>query len=307
MRILIAEDEPVSQLVLRRTLQVWGYQVTVVDNGHDALEALLEPDGPQIAVLDWMMPRLTGPEVCQLLREQEPEAYRYLIVLTSRSLTADLVAGLNAGADDFLAKPFVREELQARIRAGQRILDLHNQLLTARKALYRQATRDPLTGVYNRRALLERMELELSRFTRGKSPPAGVLMLDLDHFKHVNDTYGHLAGDQVLEEATRRFQATLRDYDTLGRYGGEEFAVLVPSASASILATIAERLRACIAEAPIDADGHRIRVTVSVGAHLATPGETCEEALQGADRALYRAKRTGRNRVCASWLQALAS
>jgi diguanylate cyclase (GGDEF)-like protein len=304
MRILIAEDDRVSQLVLRKTLQVWGYDAVVVDNGEAALTALLDPDGPQIAVLDWMMPGLTGPEVCRRVREDGPEAYRYLIVLTGRTQTADLVEGLDAGADDFLAKPSVREELQARIRAGQRILDLHNQLLAARQALIIQATRDPLTGVFNRRALMERMELELSRAARGQSKRAGVLMLDLDHFKHVNDTYGHLAGDQVLIEATRRFQAALRDYDVLGRYGGEEFVVLVPDATEAVVAAVAERLRACVADAPIiHGDGHRIAVTTSVGAHISAPGQSCLDAIQAADEALYTAKRAGRNRVCSTWGQ----
>ncbi|MED5371125.1 MAG: diguanylate cyclase [Myxococcota bacterium] len=296
MRILIADDDAVSRLILSRTLQTWGYSVEQVDNGDDAYEELMKPDAPTLAIVDWMMPGMDGPEVCAAIRAEGPEPYRYMILLTARTETEDLVHGLSSGADDFLSKPFNQEELKARLRAGQRILNLQSQLIEAREALRYQATRDALTGVLNRATLMQKLREELDRTDRNDRN-LGVAIFDLDHFKSINDTFGHLAGDEVLREVTRRVGGVLRHYDAVGRYGGEEFVCIFPDTTADGLFSAAERVRKVIAKGPVMADGALIPVTASLG--VAITADPCEpESLLGAaDAALYRAKESGRNRV----------
>jgi diguanylate cyclase (GGDEF)-like protein len=196
-----------------------------------------------LAILDWMMPGLDGVEVCRKVRQAGGAPYVYLIMLTGRAERRDVVQGMGAGADDYLSKPFDEQELRVRLRAGRRIVDLQEALRTL-------ATRDALTGTWNRRAILEILRRELARGAR-EGTPVGVVLADLDHFKRVNDTLGHLTGDAVLSEAARRIGAALRPYDALGRYGGEEFLIVLPGCDPEGASQVAERVRGRVAEAPV--------------------------------------------------------
>jgi diguanylate cyclase (GGDEF)-like protein len=298
VRVLIADDSVVSRHLLEATLRKWGYEVVSASDGATAWDILQRDDAPALAILDWMMPRMTGLEVCRLVRQMNRERYTYILLLTSRSQKEDLIEGMESGADDYVTKPFDQHELKVRLRAGTRIIELQSELLAAREALRDQATRDSLTRLWNRASILDILQRELSRATREKRP-LGLLMVDLDHFKHVNDTHGHFAGDAVLSEAGRRMQSDLREYDSLGRYGGEEFLVLLPGCDERSTRSSAERIRAHLATQPMVLSDTTLKISASFGGTCIKPGVTCtaEELIRRADEALYRAKDLGRNRV----------
>jgi len=298
VKILIADDSIVSRHLLEATLRKWGYEVTVACDGAEALGILEREDAPALAILDWMMPGLTGPEVCKRIRERRSEPYTYTLLLTSKSQKEDLIEGMEAGADDYITKPFDQHELQVRLRAGTRLVDLQAELLAAREALREQATRDALTHLWNRRHILEILDRELARAERERCP-VGVIIVDLDHFKNVNDTYGHLTGDAVLYEAASRMQNGVRQYDSIGRYGGEEFLILLPGCDEANCIAQADRLRRLIAERDLLVHGHVLSLTASFGVTSALPGVSwsSESLIRRADEALYMAKKAGRNRV----------
>jgi diguanylate cyclase (GGDEF)-like protein len=289
MNILIAEDEVDLSHLLEVQVRLWGYQPVVVHDGLAALAALRAEDAPRLALLDWLMPGLDGVEVCRRLRGEPDGPYPYLILLTGQGGRQPMLDGLDAGADEFLAKPVDSAELKARLSAGRRIVALQEQLR-------RQASRDALTGLFNRAAVLAILERERVRAYR-EGRPLGVLLADVDHFKRVNDSRGHLAGDEVLRQAAQRMQSVLRPYDAVGRYGGEEFLAVLPGCDARATQSLAERLRACIEAAPMALDDGPLRVTMSLGATAWDGTEPAEasELLRAADEALYRAKAAGRN------------
>ncbi len=300
MRILIAEDEPVSRLRLERMLRVWGYDVTAVSDGDEAWQRLTGDGAPRLAILDWEMPGRDGVSICRELRRLEDAPYVYIILLTARTELDHLVEALNQGADDYLSKPFEPHELEARLRAGKRIVQLQWELIEAREALREQAMRDVLTGAWNRRAILAAFDRELARIERRTGETGlGVLIADIDHFKRVNDTYGHLVGDEVLCEVVQRISQDLRRYDRMGRIGGEEFLILLPECGRKEVASTVERLRRVIAD-PITTTEGPLRVTLSLGASLVPDGQrtTARQILDAADQALYAAKSTGRDRLC---------
>jgi two-component system, cell cycle response regulator len=302
MRILIADDSIVSRHLLDATLRRWGYEVVVACDGLEAWNALKQDDAPRIAILDWVMPGLTGPEVCKRLRDHAKgsasAAYTYLLLLSSKSQREDLIEGLESGADDYLTKPFDQHELKVRLRAGTRIIDLQRELLSAREELREQATKDFLTRLWNRSSILDILQRELSRGAR-ENRQVGVVLADLDRFKTVNDTFGHFAGDAVLREFSRRMLASMRPYDSIGRYGGEEFLIILPGCDENCTVSQGERMRAALANEPMLINDARHLVTGSFGATSWRPGvpAQAENLIRVADNALYMAKNQGRNRV----------
>jgi diguanylate cyclase (GGDEF)-like protein len=298
--VLIAEDDPVFRRILQSCLQSWNYQVRACDNGLDAWNVLQQEHAPQMAILDWMMPGMDGIEMCRRIRGLQLDPYRYVLLLTAKDDKHDVVQGLEAGADDYLTKPFNVDELHARVRAGKRILELQKELIQARESLRFEALHDHLTGLWNRGAVLNLLQREEQRRQRS-GDALGVIMVDVDHFKAINDSHGHLVGDVVLTEVAKRLTASVRGYDSVGRYGGEEFLIIVPGCNPQGLIISAERLRGVIAETPINSASGPIPVTISVGLVSVGPGNLKPvehiALVQAADSALYRAKAKGRNRV----------
>jgi diguanylate cyclase (GGDEF)-like protein len=291
LKVLIADDDPLSLLYLQDALEEWGYEVLTATDGLRACEILQQPDAPMLAVIDWMMPGMDGIDVCRQIRDTVRDRYIYLIMLTTRVETEFVVAAMNAGADDFIGKPFNAEELQVRVRAGRRISELEQQLRL-------KASHDALTGIYNRGALLEILDKELVRHRRD-ARPVSIIFGDLDHFKRINDEHGHLAGDAVLREVSRRVGAVLRPYDSLGRYGGEELMIVLPSSDQDGALEVAERVRAVVASQPVATAFGAIPSSLSIGIAVAegSAAVSTQKLIQMADEALYRAKLAGRNRV----------
>ena len=298
VRALIAEDNAGFRQVLERMLRKWGYDVVSAGNGIEALEILQAVDPPRLAILDWMMPGLDGVEVCRRVREQNREPYVYILLLTAKDTSAELVEGMEAGADDYLRKPVDSHELRVRIRAGRRILDLQEEVVRARETLRHQATRDQLTGIWNRGAMFDILARELKRAKR-ESTTLSIIMADLDHFKQVNDTLGHAAGDAVLRETTRRIIECVRSYDAPCRYGGEEFLVILPTCDLAGAALRAQQIRSVIAATPFQIPEGALNVSCSLGvtASSGAAGFEVGALLREADEALYAAKHNGRNRV----------
>jgi two-component system, cell cycle response regulator len=301
MKVLVAEDDPVSRKLLVARLRDWDFEPVTAHNGEEALALLRGEDAPALAILDWMMPRMDGVDVCRALRAENRERYTYVLLLTARGEQADIVAGLEAGADDYIVKPFDKNELKVRLAVGRRIVALQRDLIEARETLRYLAMHDSLTGLMNRMAVLDAVNREISR-SRREGSPLSVILADLDFFKALNDRHGHLAGDTVLRETARRMTAVVRQYDTVGRYGGEEFLVVLPNASADAARDVAERIRHAIQYEPMAADGRDIDVAMSLGVSTVIPDESTTERLilKSADDALYRAKTQGRNRVVAA-------
>lgn len=296
--LLIADDHSASCQWLERSVREWGYNPICVSDGATALAHLSAEHGPKLAVLDWEMPGLSGPQVCRIVRARAASPYIYLILLTGRDARAHCLSGLASGADDFVSKPFDPGELRLRLRVGQRIVALQQDLISARTELERRANHDALTGALNRGALLQKVEQEAARSYRQQEPFCLVL-LDLDHFKRINDEFGHTAGDVVLSETVMRLNRALRPYDSLGRYGGEEFLVLLPGCNLDDGAIVAARLRQMLVEEPIEVGrGKRHHVTASLGVVSSEQFyPTLGMMVDAADSALYRAKRNGRDRV----------
>ena len=296
MRILIAEDDLTSRTVLMGVLKKEGHEVEATVNGAEAWRVLRQPGAPALAILDWTMPVMDGPEVVRRVRAIQTDLPPYILMLTTRGEKADIVAGLEAGANDYVAKPFDPGELHARIEVGRRMVEMQAAFVASRETLAHQASHDPLTGMLNRRAILEKLEEELARAGRhGDSLAVG--MCDIDHFKRVNDTYGHQTGDDVLGGLARILNESLRPYDSAGRMGGEEFLVIAPMKASTDSVSVFGRLCTRVAESKMTTRSGELSVTVSIGVACAAAGGTVDEILEAADAALYRAKAEGRNRV----------
>ncbi len=296
MRVLVADDDLTSRRILEVILTKWGHEPTVVADGPAAALALEQPDPPRLVLLDWNMPGLLGPEVCLRIRKRETDNPPYLILLTARGEKGDVVQGLDAGANDYISKPYDLEELRARLQVGARMLELQAEIVRGRDALAFQAAHDPLTGLLNRRAVLEALDREVARAERERSA-LSIGVCDLDHFKKVNDAYGHPAGDEVLSAFARTALAGTRPYDSVGRHGGEEFLLIAPGTSGKPDDGVYERLREAAAATAVTTSAGVISFTVSIGVAGTWSGASATDLLAAADAALYRAKADGRNRV----------
>jgi two-component system, cell cycle response regulator len=299
VKILLADDDPVSRRLMERMLQRGGYEVITVENGREAARELTAAGGPRLALIDWMMPELDGPAVCREVRSRIDGAYVYILLLTSKQSSEDIVKGLQAEADDYLTKPCHPAELKARLHTGRRILQLEDKLVEAREDMRFKATHDALTLLWDRGAILALLRSELSRSKREHSS-VSVLLCDIDHFKQVNDVHGHQVGDEVLEEVSTRLSDAVRSYDAVGRYGGEEFLIVLNGCSAEDLAERAEQARKAISGRPFSTSDGSIMVSMSIGAITIQDWDktvAIEPFLKEADEALYRAKAAGRNRV----------
>jgi diguanylate cyclase (GGDEF)-like protein len=297
LKILVADDDPVCRAVLEATLSAWGYEVVSVAGGSEAWAVFESEDAPLLAILDWVMPSLDGIEVCRRLRERKAVPYVYVLLLTARNGKDDVVQGMDAGADDYLTKPVDLHELQARLRAGRRVLDLQGALLEAQEGLRIQATHDPLTGLWNRASILDNLARELARAAR-RTTAVSLVLADIDNFKAINDTFGHLAGDAVLRETAQRITQSVREYDRIGRYGGDELMVVLPECDTPAARGMAERIRGRIVATPMETSEGTVEPTISLGV-ATSPGHRVEpnHLIRAADIALYRAKKLGRNAV----------
>lgn len=295
MRILAAEDEPVSRSLLENFLQQWGYDVITAMDGNEAWSVLQQDDAPKLAILDWMMPGMDGVRICREVRRRAPDRYTYILLLSAKSQKGDLLEGMNAGADDYVTKPFDPDELRARLRAGRRILDLQDSLLATREAMNAPATHDLLTGLWNREAILGMLRQKVR--DRRYIAPVGIILVDLDHFKHVVKVYSPAAGDAVLREVARRVRSVVDIPDTVGRTRAGEVMVVVPQCYHAEVVCKAERLRAAISHEPVDTLGGPISVTASIGVATTEETRNADALLRGADVALRRAKAKGRNLV----------
>jgi diguanylate cyclase (GGDEF)-like protein len=298
VKILIAEDDVTSRRILEAVLTKWGYEVVAVADGNDAWEELQRKNAPRLAILDWMMPGIEGLDLCSMLRhnESESEEYTYIILLTAKALKENIIKGMEHGADDYIIKPFDQNELKVRVRAGERIVQLQAELLATKKKLQVLSKTDPLTGFPNRRAILSQIEIELSRAKRDKHS-VSLSLLDLDKFKNVNDTYSHTAGDAVLVECVSRIDSVTRAYDCLGRFGGEEFLIVLPGAGEDEAFITCEKIRRKISDSGVRFNAINIPITASLGVVTWDGEEKVGDLIARADKALYQAKNNGRNRV----------
>jgi diguanylate cyclase (GGDEF)-like protein len=296
-RVLLVDDSPVCRHLVTRHLRQWNYDVTVACTGLEAWRILQEPDSPKLVLLDWLMPGMDGVELCRKLRERgSKEAYVYTILLTSQSAYPDLLNAMEVGVDDYLVKPYDERELRARLLVGQRIVRLQQQLIAAREAMRCAATYDALTGLLNRREIVAFLQTELARSAREKYP-VGVILADIDNFKAINDGLGHLAGDEVLREVAKRLRGRLRAYDGAGRYGGEEFLLVLPGCDLASTLNRADELRALVAGSDVTAMAGRVTLSMGVFAAEGCEGADVNALLFQADVGLYKAKRNGKNRV----------
>jgi two-component system, cell cycle response regulator len=299
MQALVVEDSAVYRKLIGDHLRSWGFGVTLAESGSEAWQVLQQVDAPKLVLLDWVLPDLEGIELCQRIRQAGSSGpYVYVILLTSNEGRQNMLDAMQAGADDYLVKPFDELELKARLLVGKRILDLQEQLVFARESMRYAATHDSLTGLMNRGEILGMLQRELERARRERKP-VGVILGDVDHFKSVNDTLGHLFGDEALREIGRRLRAQLRVYDGVGRYGGEEFLMILPNCDWPNTLLRANELRECIAKTPVVCSGEQRLITMSMGIAVSnTDGKNDMEALLNqADAGLYAAKENGRNRI----------
>jgi two-component system cell cycle response regulator len=299
VKILIADDDPVSLRLMERTLQNCGYEVITAKDGLRAAQILSNAGGPRLALIDWMMPELDGPGVCREVRSRYDDEYVYILLLTSKQSSEDVVSGLEAGADDYLTKPCHPAELKARLHTGRRVLQLEDKLVEAREEMRFKATHDALTSLWDRGGILALLRSELSRSSR-EGTPVSLLLCDIDHFKQINDVHGHPVGDEVLQQVSTRLQDMMQPHDNVGRYGGEEFLIVLGGCSQTNLRQRVEQMQEGMRSVPFATQEGPISVSLSIGAITIENWEKStpiEPYLKETDAALYRAKAAGRDRV----------
>jgi diguanylate cyclase (GGDEF)-like protein len=293
--LLIAEENSATRSMLREFASRWGYRTILAGNGAQVLHSLEKENGPHIAIVSNSLPDCSGIDLCRKIREKRLAYYPYILLTSRRHETKELVLASESGADDYIAKPFNRSVLKARLEVARRIHASQQRWFTAGEELRVRATHDALTGLWNRDSLEGMLTRELDR-ARLSNLDTGLLLLDLDRFKEVNDTHGHQAGDLVLREAVSRICHSVRSYDSVVRYGGEEFCVVMPGCSRAQVGKRAEMIRLSVANQPFRIGTATIPLTTSVGATVISPREGSIGAiLLRADVALYRAKSSGRN------------
>ncbi len=305
MNILIAQEDKTSCQSLQATLTKWGHDVLVAPDGSEAWQALQQEGAPRLAVLDRALSGLNAFQICRNSRKRPDGPYVYFIVTVEKGREQDIIEGIRAGADDFLQTPLDPNELMTRLRVGKRVLELQGDLLRAHAAISYQTTHDPLTGLWNRTAILDALRRELARVVR-EGTPVGIIVAEIDHFKKINDSHGHMAGDAVLRETTRRIRSTVRPYDTVGRYGAQQFLVIIPGCDTHNALSQAERLRACVNGHTMDisewgkfasAEEGAITVTICAGVAAGNKVKDAETLLHAGEAALARAKKGGADRV----------
>lgn len=298
-RILIADDDYNFRNALIDMVSDMGYEVISAKNGLDVWEILLGEDAPRMMILDWIMPGMDGVEICKRLRSRRDDPYIYIILVSIQDQIEKLAEGIYAGADDYLIKPVVPEELEARLLAGKRILDLQTELMSARDALQIQATHDALTSLWNRKGILDILEREVNRASRS-GLPVSVIMADVDGFKFINDTFGHPVGDKVLVEIAARMRDTIRSYDAAGRFGGDEFLMVLPGCETEAAVYLAERIRKelTMSKFPLPEDDiFSISISMGIASSAMGIGLEADDLILAADSALLRAKQMGKDRI----------
>jgi diguanylate cyclase (GGDEF)-like protein len=299
MQTLVVDDSAVYRKLIGDHLRSWDFGVTLAETGSEAWQILEQKDAPKLVLLDWVLPDLEGIDLCRRIRKGgSSRPYVYVILLTSNEGRQNMLDAMQAGADDFLVKPFDELELKARLLVGKRILDLQDELVSARESMRHAATHDSLTGLLNRGEIINMLLRELERARRERKP-VGVVLGDIDHFKSVNDTLGHLFGDEALREIGRRLRAQLRVYDGVGRYGGEEFLMVLPNCDLPHALARANALREIVGSTPMVCSGEERLITMSMGVAISacTGKNELETLLNQADAGLYAAKDNGRNRI----------
>lgn len=317
-RILVVDDDPAAIVLHERILTDAGYQVLKARNGREAMACILA-DGPLLILTDWSMPEMDGLELCREIRSHEAIPFAYVIVLTASDAGPEQIAqALEAGADDYLKKPFQRRELVARIHAGKRIVHLHeavdcrnrelhranadmaiaySRLGEANELLKKMVVTDELTGLYNRREAMNRLSVDWASSVR-RGTPLACIGIDIDKFKSINDTHGHAVGDAVLKETARVLSTAARREESVCRIGGEEFLVLCSQATSEEAQVAAERLRAAVESTVVRTGELELSMTISLGVAQRTKEmNSFDDLLREADHALYDAKKAGRNRV----------
>jgi two-component system, cell cycle response regulator len=294
-RVLIVEDELTSRIVLKTVLERNGYEVVEACDGIEGWNILQQPDAPDLVLLDWLMPGLDGIEVCRRARAAKNAQLPYIIMLTVKGKKQDIVAGLDAGANDYITKPYDINELRARINVGCRMVQLQAELQRTLEHLETLAFTDALTMIANRRAIFEILEREMARSLRTNSPLC-ISMLDLDSFKMLNDEFGHQAGDAVLKECVNRIRSILRPYDSIGRVGGEEFLIIIAESRERVKGLF-ERIRCAVGNTCFMLGAASRMVTVSQGIVQWNRMDSMDVLIRKADDALYQAKKDGGNQI----------
>lgn len=296
MHILIAEDDFTSRIMLSAVLQKAGHEVVAAVDGDDAWQILQHEGAPSLLILDLVMPKMDGLEVIEKVRASKKKLPPYIIMLTSKGEKSDIIQGLDAGADDYLTKPFDVGELRARVEVGRRLLGMQKELIESRELLAHQATHDPMTDLLNRRAVMDSLQATLLK-ARHNQTNIAVGMIDIDHFKQINDTYGHQVGDDVLIGLAQRLKQATFLQDHVSRFGGEEFLVFFPVKAKDEVASLFSQLFSQISGISLETRKGLVRITVSIGIALSRQDSSLDELIGFADKALYDAKETGRNKM----------
>lgn len=296
MKILIADDDPISRKILSKVVTDIGYEPVTVSNGKEALDRVKRKEF-SVILLDWMMPGMDGIEVCREIRRLDAEHVCYIIINSAREGSNDISRALMAGANDYISKKTNSTELKARIGVAVRTAQLEKKLIDLNNQLKYLVRTDSLTGLLNHAAILKELSMELDRGKRDGTSTS-ILMLDLDRFKAVNDTYGHQIGDKVIKAFSSLLGQSCRSFDRIGRYGGEEFLIVLPRTQREESISIGDRIRTRAATLQIDKEIENLRVTCSIGCCTAEKSEKHSSSMvAAADSALFRAKKAGRNKV----------